>query len=177
MNGAGSRGRRLGGRWRMGLLTAVLAPVLLAAACGGPPGAGPGASPSPGRTQQLAVFATCLRGHGEPDAYISGPRNADSPDTALSIMGYTLTGVTAPSAQFTSAMKACRHLLPGGPPPPMTQQQKERLLKAAACMRAHGYPGFPDPTFQNGGVIEQPLPPSIDTASPQFEAAQKACNA
>jgi hypothetical protein len=176
MNGAESRGRRLGGRWRKGLLTAALAPVLLVAACGGgSPGAG--ASPSPGRAQQLAVFAKCLRGHGEPNAYISGPRNANTPDTALSIMGYTLTGVTAPSAQFASAMKACKHLLPGGPPQPMTQQQKEQLLKSAACMRAHGYPGYPDPIFHNGGVLEQPLPASIDTTSPQFQAAQKACNA
>ncbi len=178
MNGAESRGRRLGGRWRTGLLAAVLAPALLVAACGGgSPGAEPGASPSLGRAQQLAVFAKCLRSHGEPNAYISGPRNANSSATVLSIMGYTLTGVTPRSAQFTSAMKACKHLLPGGPPPPMTQQQKEQMLKAAACMRAHGYPGYPDPTFQNGGVLEQPLPASIDTTSPRFQAAQKACNA
>jgi hypothetical protein len=177
MNEQSGAGRRAGPRRAVSV--AALAVPLLAAACGGgSPGPGPGASPAPGRAQQLAVFAKCLRGHGEPNAYISGPRNnADSSATVLSIMGYTLTGVAPQPAQFVSAMKACKHLLPGGPPPPMAQQQKEQMLRSAACMRAHGYPGYPDPTFRNGGVIEQPLPASIGTTSPQFQAAQQACNA
>jgi len=74
-------------------------------------------------------------------------------------------------------MKACRHLLPFGIPKPMTQQQKDQELEFAACMRSHGYPGYPDPEFQNGGIIERPLPSSIDTASPQFVSAQKTCSA
>jgi hypothetical protein len=30
--------------------------------------------------------------------------------------------------------------------------------------------------MQNGQPVEQPLPASIDTSSPQFEAAQQTCN-
>jgi hypothetical protein len=41
----------------------------------------------------------------------------------------------------------------------------------AACMRSHGVPGFPDPG-SNGRFS---LGSSIDPSSPQFEAAQKAC--
>jgi hypothetical protein len=58
----------------------------------------------------------------------------------------------------------------------MTRQQIDQLVKFAACMRAHGYPGYPDPQMQNGQPVEQPLPASIDTSSPQFEAAQQTCN-
>jgi hypothetical protein len=41
----------------------------------------------------------------------------------------------------------------------------------AACMRSHGVPGFPDPGT-NGRFS---LGSSIDPSSPQFQAAQKAC--
>ena len=42
-------------------------------------------------------------------------------------------------------------------------------------MRSHGYPTWPDPTDQYG-YNTQPLPPAnIDTSSPQFQAAAKAC--
>jgi hypothetical protein len=50
-------------------------------------------------------------------------------------------------------------------------------VKFAACMRAHGYPDYPDPIVQNGGVEQSPLPSSIDTSSAQFQAAEKTCNA
>ena len=73
-------------------------------------------------------------------------------------------------------MKACKHLLPGGGPPPMTQKQIDSLVKFAACMRSHGYPDYPDPIVQNGGVEQSPLPSSIDTSSAQFLAAEKTCN-
>jgi hypothetical protein len=59
----------------------------------------------------------------------------------------------------------------------VTQQQIDQLLRFAACMRSRGYPGYPDPVVApNGkGIDEKPLPASIDTSSPQFVAAQKAC--
>jgi hypothetical protein len=49
------------------------------------------------------------------------------------------------------------------------------LIKAAACMRAHGYPGYPDPAVQHGQPCPCALPSAIDTSSPQFQAAQKTC--
>ena len=58
----------------------------------------------------------------------------------------------------------------------MTRQQINNLVKFAACMRAHGYPDYPDPVVQNGSVEEQPLPSSIDTSSAQFQAAQQTCS-
>jgi hypothetical protein len=46
----------------------------------------------------------------------------------------------------------------------------------SARMRSHGLPKFPDPTFSNGGVgIELDRSSGIDPSSPQFRAAQTAC--
>jgi hypothetical protein len=84
--------------------------------------------------------------------------------------------VNPQTATFVAAMKACKHLLPGGGPPPVTQKQIDSMVKFAACMRSHGYPDYPDPIVQNGGVEESPLPSSIDTSSAQFLAAEKTCN-
>ena len=49
------------------------------------------------------------------------------------------------------------------------------------CMRSHGVPNFPDPTFQSGpgggvGVgIKIGNGSGIDPSSPAFQAAQKEC--
>lgn len=151
----------------------------MVAACGGgsPPA---GASPSQERVQQLDNFARCMRSHGVANFYFSSKRSNPSPDagggTELSIMGYSVPAVGPGTPHFATAMKACKQLLPGGGPPPMSRQQIESMLRFARCMRAHGFPGYPDPGVSNGGVIQQPLPASINTSSPQFESAQKACN-
>ena len=166
-------------RWRLTVSLAVLATAaLLVVACGGGSHpAGSGASPAQGRVQQLDVFAKCMRSHGLPNFYFTPQAdNSSSAGDELSIMGYYVPGINPQMSLFPAAMKACKHLLPGGGPGPMTQQQINQQVKFAACMRAHGYPEYPDPELQNGHLIEQPLPASIDTSSPQFEAAQQACN-
>ena len=50
--------------------------------------------------------------------------------------------------------------------------------KFAACMRRHGIPSFPDPTFSGGHVqlsIKGDSGSGLDPKSPKFQAAQKAC--
>jgi hypothetical protein len=71
---------------------------------------------------------------------------------------------------------ACRHLLPSGPPqgPTITAADRTDYLKAAACMRSHGYPDFPDPTFQNNAV-QANIPSSINQDSPPFKSAAATC--
>ena len=118
-----------------------------------------------------------MRGHGVLNFYLTS-RNSSTAvgsGTVLSIMGYVVPGVTPRTPHFATAMKACKRLMPGGGPPPASRQQVQSLLKSARCMRAHGFPSYPDPVVSNGAVIEKPLPASIDTSSPQFESAQKAC--
>jgi hypothetical protein len=159
---------------------ALLGICLLATACGG--GAHSlGATPSQGRVQQLDTFAQCMRSHGEPDFYLTSKQDLPtsiSSQSVLSIMGEVVTGIDPRTPQFQSAMSACKHLLPGGGPQPVSLQQKEQMLQAAACMRLHGFPGYPDPVFPSTGGIGVPaLPAGIDTNSPQFQAAQKTCGA
>lgn len=161
-----------------GMRTAALAGVvLLAVACSG--GSHPaGSAPAQDITQQLDKFAQCMRSRGVSNFYYSNPNSTPGPSaTVLSIMGFRVIGVDPRTAQFAWAMKSCKHLLPGGGPRPVTQKQLDSMVKYSACMRAHGFPGYPDPERgPNGGVEEQPLPSSIDTSSPQFLAAEKACS-
>ncbi len=64
----------------------------------------------------------------------------------------------------------------GGQPPAQTITPADQAdyLKAAACMRSHGIPDFPDPTFQNNAVTFN-TPPSIDKNSPQARSAVALC--
>jgi hypothetical protein len=176
----GQPGRPAAALIRAALTRAALVPValavaaLLATACGGSHPARSAASPGAGNVQQLDVFAACMRGHGVLNFYFTNSRPS-STSPALSVMGHYVTGVNPQTATFVAAMKACKHLLPGGGPPPITQKQIDSMVKFAACMRSHGYPDYPDPIVQNGGVEESPLPSSIDTSSAQFLAAEKTC--
>jgi hypothetical protein len=178
---AGAAGRRAGApRWRAAALAAALAgTALLATACGGSHTSGQSAIADQRQTAQMDKFAQCMRGHGEPDFYFptSTPAPSSTGPTVLGIMGYNVPMADIQQAQLQSAMSSCKNLMPSGPPtPPITQQQKDHLLKHAACIRAHGYPAYPDPTF-SGGLVAQPVPASIDVNSPQFQAVQNACSA
>jgi hypothetical protein len=79
---------------------------------------------------------------------------------------------------FQSAQEACRKLLPGGGPGAgsnhqISPQEQSQYLKAAACIRSHGIPNFPDPTFSGGGVhVSQK---GINLHSQQARAAEEAC--
>jgi hypothetical protein len=167
-------------RTRMALLAAAAAgTALLAAACGGGPHpASPGAAPSQRIVQNMAAFAHCMRSHGEPDFYYASPfPQSPPPDTLQFGPGYAVTGIDTHTAVFTSAMKSCRHLDTIPPPPPTSRQQLAQERKADACIRAHGYPGWPDPVVQDGRAYRVPAPASINTTSPRFQAVWNACYA
>ncbi len=179
---------------RDGLAVATLFGVcVLAAGCGGgssPPGvanlgttttatassvAPSGSKPNP-VTSALA-FSECMRTHGEPnfpEPVFHG--HSASIDITLA------SGVDPNSPQYAAANKACKHLLPnkGVPPkgsegPTITPADQADYLKAAACMRSHGIPDFPDPTFQNNTVSFNSRTP-IDSNSPQYESALATCD-
>jgi hypothetical protein len=80
---------------------------------------------------------------------------------------------------FNSAQHACAKLAPGGGPGegsnrPISPQEQSQYLKAAACIRSHGIPDFPDPTFSGGGV-HLPKTAGVNPHSPQVRAAEEAC--
>jgi hypothetical protein len=153
----------------------VAALTLLAAGCGG------GGSPrvanvgtattatasAAGQAQnEVIAFAVCMRHHGV----------ADLPDPTASPRGFK-EAMNNQSPQFQSALATCQHLLPNGGRPEMpniTQADRTDYLRATACMRSHGFPNFPDPSFQNNTVTIN-IPTNINRSSPQAVSAVNTC--
>jgi hypothetical protein len=155
-------------------VVAVTALALLAAGCGGggPSGAESGASSTTdgsARTQNGALaFARCMRSHGLPKW--PDPTNGGEFDKSkLQQTGYSVSQVRADEDG------PCKHLLPASPAAPtISAAGRTDYLKAAACMRSHGFPGFPDPTFPNGN-IHLNIPSSINQASAPYRSAATIC--
>jgi hypothetical protein len=181
------------GRGRVGrtvlVAVALVGIGVLAAACGAAPSS-PGVA-SAGTTttttgsstaqngssasleNSALAYVACMRTHGEPNM----------PEITIDGSGGHISasagsGFDPNTPQFTAANKACQHLLPkkGGSAGTntITPADQADYLKAAACMRSHGVPNFPDPTFENNSVeFNNPTP--IDTNSPQYKSALATC--
>jgi len=122
-------------------------------------------------------YVQCLQTHGEPNfpEPVFHGRTANIEITPSS-------GVDPNSPQFTAAANACKHLLPNDGVPSkgsegqiITPADQTDYLKGAACMRSHGVPDFPDPTFKNNSVTFRSSS-SIDTTSSQFKSALATCD-
>jgi hypothetical protein len=126
-----------------------------------------------GSAASMMAFSSCMRSHGVP--------SFPDPSSQGAISISSASGIDPNSPQFQSAQGACQKLLPnGGAPSPAQQAQaRTRALAFSACMRSHGVPNFPDPTFSgNGGIslrITAASGGGLDPGSPVFESAQKAC--
>ena len=49
-------------------------------------------------------------------------------------------------------------------------------IQFAGCMRSHGVPNYPDPTYRNGRPTSQPLTVyGINPDSPAVQSAQRVC--
>ncbi|HUB73130.1 MAG TPA: hypothetical protein VL979_03715 [Solirubrobacteraceae bacterium] len=135
--------------------------------------AGPaqGRESSPG--SQAVAYAACMRSHGVtgfPDPVIHEGANGASVKMAV-------PASAGRNPRFKSAQQACQKLLPnGGAPggqPTVSPQEQAQYLRAAACIRSHGVPNFPDPTFSGGGVhIDHK---GLNLSSPTLKAAIQAC--
>jgi hypothetical protein len=154
--------------------------ALLAAACGGGShSTGTGASTPPNLAQAMNSFMRCMHTHGEPGLYDTrAPASPASGNVLLVFGGFAIQGADPGSPQFQSAQDACRHLLPMGAPPSAAELHKQLINagRAAACMRAHGYPQWPDPKVIDGRLTNF-VPSGIDVNSLRFQAAAKACQA
>jgi hypothetical protein len=123
-------------------------------------------------TQDGLAFSKCMRAHGV--------KNFPDPNSQGEIQIGAASGINKGSPKFQSAMQACQKVLPNGGRPSPAQQAKMRraALAFSACMRSHGLPDFPDPTFSNGGAgirLRGGPGSDLDPSSPTFQAAQKAC--
>jgi hypothetical protein len=128
--------------------------------------------------RKMVAFAQCMRSHGVPE--FPDPTEGKLLIHSSDHNGH-VSGVNPRSAQFLAAQKACAKFMPAGlrPSPAQTAKLQESALKFSQCMRSHGVPNFPDPKFSSGGVSVRiggkGGAGAIDPNSPQFKAAQKAC--
>ena len=113
---------------------------------------------------------------GFPDP-IAGPSGAvglplsENSDGSLTAEGKTFAGPALRKAERVCAV----YLPPAGGPPPQVSAQYRQTLAFARCMRKHGVPDFPDPTFSGGQKAG--LPAGVDPQSPAFRSAARVCGA
>jgi hypothetical protein len=161
-------------RRRAPLAAGLLAAGLLAAGCGS---SSPSSPASPTVAAQALAYSKCMRADGVPNFpdrgdTVSGPYN--------SIAGIKIpTSINMQAPTYESANKSCERLLaavfsPRGKPP-VTASMKAALIAQAQCMREHGVPSYPDPTFPASGGIDIQIGPGVNTQSPAFLQAQKTC--
>ena len=128
------------------------------------------------------AYAQCMRSHG-----VSNFPDPKPAQNGQGVDWHMPTGLNVNSSQFQAATKAC------GPMPdlgsgkntggangaPLTAVQQQQYLKWAACIRAHGVPNFPDPTFVDGHpqiTMNGPGGAQVnDPGGAQMNAAQQAC--
>lgn len=139
-----------------------------------------GSGPDPSVTHAFVAFSQCMRTNGVPN--FPDPKGGGGIQLG--------PGINPNSPAFKAARAKCNHLLPGGGPPsgPPSAQAKLHALQISECMRHHGVTGFPDPTDKApsstngyseildmaGAVLA--VPSTIDTQSPVYRAAAKACS-
>lgn len=171
---------------RFTITLSLLVSVLGVAACGSSAASTDGStvaqSVGSGASNKALEFARCMRSHGVsnfPDPPSGGGLNLQVQKTPG---GTSVNGREVNGPAFQSAMQACRSYLPNGghPTAAQTAKAKAQALAMSRCMRSHGVPNFPDPTFQSGpggavGVGIRLNGSGIDPNSPSFQAAQKAC--
>jgi hypothetical protein len=169
---------------------AVAGLALFAAGCGGSSGPGvagvasttdstttaasSGGSPSSsGTLAKQEAYAKCMRSHGITD--FPDPTPDSSGGGGFDINGSPGSDLNPNLPRYQAADTACKPLLPsGGVSRPVGAVQEQAWLKWAACIRSHGIPTFPDPSFAGGGV-KLASGSGVKPNSPQFAAAQKAC--
>ena len=144
----------------------AVAAALLLAACSG--GRSTVATALTGYQKALA-YAQCMRTHGV-------PKFPDPNGQGVFAVSPSDLGPTSGS-QFQHADKTSRHLLPGGQPmtPAQQRQVTAQALRFVACLRGHGVPDFPDPVVTAQGIGFRVGRGGPSTRSPQFQAAQRAC--
>jgi hypothetical protein len=148
--------------------------ALALAACGSS-----SSKPSSAAGSSQLALAQCMRAHGVPNYPdpVKGPGGEGFPITA-SIGGSTLTveGIPFSGPVFEAAEKTCKLFGGGTAPPAVSESQKLALFHFAECMRKHGVPDYPDPTFPAGGGIERPNVAGLNPDAPSVTHAAAACN-
>jgi hypothetical protein len=150
---------------------ALAAGIALLPACSGGGSSTGSATGQSTAYQKALAYAQCVRAHGIPDF----------PDPNSKGQFIVQNGSADPTSNVSkavanAALKACLSLAPPSIAQGPSASQgggsvTPNELKFAQCMRSHGEQDFPDPA-SNGSIT---LPPGMNAESPQFLAAEKAC--
>lgn len=153
------------GRRRISIVLAAASCAVAIAACGSS-GRPTSTTSGSGDYAQGVRYSDCMRAHGVPNFPDPSPGG-----------GFELraSGINQQAPAFVSAATACAKLQPGGssPPPPISAAQQAGMVANARCIRKHGVPNFPDPTFGPGGEGAGVI--FSGASSPAFQRAVKAC--
>jgi hypothetical protein len=122
-----------------GLFAAVVLATTAIAACGS--SSKPASTATPNASSQGIKWADCIRSHGVPNFPDPNPDGS-----------FNIPSSIAKSPAFQSTGQACASLRPHpNGRPPIISAQPPSYLANAKCMRKHGVPNLPDPTFGPGG--------------------------
>ena len=158
---------------------AVMSLALALSACGSSKPATAASSPY-GPASSPAAVSRCMRANG-----VSGfPDPREGPGgggvgfpgglLVTSRGSMVVMGIPFSGPALTHAEKVCaEYLPPGGPGPAVPANQKAAAIASAQCMRTHGVPNFPDPTF-SGGQLNANIG-GVNPESPAFKHAAAVC--
>ena len=163
------------------VLLVAVAVAMITVGCGGssPSSAslsGAAAHAKAGPGQAAYQFSACMRNHGVsnfPDPKVK--TSADGTSVAIGI-NPSITGQPA----FKTAQAACQHILPkpdSGPGDNPVQQRArtQALIAFARCLRAHGFPNFPDPDATGELSQEMIRRAGINFQTPALLTAGRSC--
>ncbi len=167
-------------RWLARTLAGVLSAIAIAACGSSGLGATGGGSTVPGSSDSAALaMSECMHSHGVPNF----PDPTQSPGgEGLSVnrspgsSTVTVAGIPFSGPAFTAAARACRFGPGGRGHRGVPESTKVKELAFARCMRAHGVPNFPDPSFPAGGRIERPEVAGLSLNSLAVQRAEVTCN-
>lgn len=118
---------------------------------------------------EVLKYWQCMQSHGEAG---SEPHLLTGLGGYMGFMAPLPSNFDPQAPTFLAAEQACKQYNPlTGVTPAEQTQNVAQELKFARCMRAHGVPGFPDPSSDGGLTI----PNSVDENSSTFQAADSAC--
>ena len=138
--------------------------------------AAPSASVNP--QDALIAYARCMREHGidMPD-----PQFDETNGKFQVQIGAGGGAKPTDKKKIDAAQQACQHFMDGvafgpGKGGQVDQATQDALLAFAQCMREHGI-DFPDPQFQDGGMVRVGGgdAPKFNPNSQEFQDAQEAC--
>jgi hypothetical protein len=164
---------------RAGAVTALACGLAVACGTSGTTAIRQAATGTNASNPQAVAASQCMRAHGIrnfPDP-VKGPGGvglsvAASPGSQT----ITVAGIAFSGPAFTAAAKACKFGPGNQGRPSLSAAQRRGMLKNAECMRTHGVPNFPDPTFGPRGGVKGAASFGINVNAPAFVRANQECN-